>query len=147
MELDAEAERNARAVQRFVDVLADALDQDYGADLQNFTIGLVCMRSRPAYEDWYKPRRPRFQTRQRVRLLDGASIELANAFGYDVRLTEEEYDQFVSASPRDAVELVSAKLRNSLSALDKLPSKVKEFDRSRFQADFERESQLALAQI
>jgi hypothetical protein len=134
-------------VQRFADVLADALDQDYGADLQNFTIGLVCMRSRPGYEGWYKARRPRFQTRERVRLLDGASTELANVFGYDIRLTDDEYEQFVAANPRNAVELVSAKLLESLSALDELPSKVREFDRPRFQADFERESQLALAQI
>ena len=56
MELDFEAERNARAVQRFADALAAALDQDYGADLQNLTIGIICVRSRPGYEDCYKPR-------------------------------------------------------------------------------------------
>jgi hypothetical protein len=83
----------------------------------------------------------------RVRLLDGTSTEFANAFGYDVRLTDDEYECFVSANCFGAVELISAKLIGSLGALDQLPPKVKAFDRPRFRADFERGSQVALTRI
>jgi hypothetical protein len=103
MEVDTEAERNAPAVQKFAAALADILDQDYGPDLLNFTIGIICMRSRPGYEEWYQPRKPSFRTRMRVRLLDGTSTEFANAFGYDVRLTDDEYECFVSANCFGAV--------------------------------------------
>jgi hypothetical protein len=147
MEVDTEAERNAPAVQKFAAALADILDQDYGPDLLNFTIGIICMRSRPGYEEWYQPRKPSFRTRMRVRLLDGTSTEFANAFGYDVRLTDDEYECFVSANCFGAVELISAKLIGSLGALDQLPPKVKAFDRPRFRADFERGSQVALTRI
>jgi hypothetical protein len=147
VEVDAEAERNARAVQEFAVVLAEFLDHDYGSDLQNFTIAIICMRPRPGYEEWYKPRKPQFRTRERVALLNGTSTDLANTFGYDVRLTEHEYEHFVSATPHGAVELISAKLIRSLCALDHLPSAVKEFDRKRFEADFERGSQFALNRI
>jgi hypothetical protein len=147
MEIDSEAERNARAVQKFADHLAEAVDQDYGDDLQNFTVGVICIRSRPGYEAWYTPRPPQFESREIVSLLDGTSEEVVNSFGYDIRLTDDEYNSFVSVSPRSGVELISAKLTQSLANLDALPASVENFDRRRFEADFERFSQAALGGI
>jgi hypothetical protein len=135
IESDSEAERNTRAVCDFSNRLKESLHQDYGADLQHFSVGLICMRSVPGYEEWYKTRKPRFRSRETVKLLDGSSEELVNTFGYDIKLTDEEYEQFVSSSPREAAAQVSELLIRSLVHLDDLPSKVQDFDRTRFEAD------------
>src|SRR5215475_10268333 len=106
VEVDSNADSKSGAVQELSNFLHDSLKQDYGSDVQHLTIGLICVRSVPGYEAWYKPRKPRFQRRQLVKMLDGSSKELVNAFSYDIRLTDDEYELFISASTVDAVSLI-----------------------------------------
>ncbi|HVH06187.1 MAG TPA: hypothetical protein VNE71_09340 [Myxococcota bacterium] len=146
MEIDAEAERNARAVHDFGTFLSDAMAEDYGVGIRSFTIGIICVRSRPGYENWYRPRKPRYRKREILRL-PGGNEELTNTFGYDIRLTDDEYDRFVTESSRAAVELISGRLTDSLSNLDALPRAVKDFDRARFEADLLRAAAAALARV
>ena len=35
--------------------------RDYGQDLQNITIGIICVLERKGYEDWFKVRKPKYR--------------------------------------------------------------------------------------
>ena len=144
MEVDADADPTSAAVQEFSNFLTHSLNRDYGDGVLHLTIGLICIRSVPGYDAWHKPRKPRFRRRQLIKTLDGSSRELLNAVSYDIRLTGDEYNTFVAASPGEAVKLVSAKVTQSLAYLDQLPATVRDFDRARFKRDVAHFAHLAV---
>lgn len=47
----------------------------------------------------------------------------------------DEYEDFVSGTDLNSLEIIKAKILESLSNLDRLPKKVKDFDKERFMLD------------
>lgn len=47
----------------------------------------------------------------------------------------DEYEDFVSGTHLNSLKLIKAKILESLSSLDQLPKKVKDFDKQRFIID------------
>ncbi len=134
-EIDAEASAKSNIIISFSESLEDFLaNKDYGNDIRNFFIGCICVMERPGYEDWFKVRKPRYQTISKVKLLDGSIREQNGVFTYDIKL---DFDMFVSATEEESKRILALEILNSLSNLDALPKKVKNFDKERFKSDIE----------
>jgi hypothetical protein len=112
------------------------LPRDYGKDVQEYLLLLICVGkkfdylfavNKPFYVD-HKVRKNRFT---------GGPIEMNKVFMNDVKLDQVEYAQFVTGDEADAKRLLIRKILGSLSSLDSLPRKVKDFDRLRFEADMQ----------
>jgi len=69
-EVNWKAEESSHALQDFVDKLAVKISsQDYGAAIEHFIIGFICIRTEPGYEEWYKERKPRFRKLKMLKIL------------------------------------------------------------------------------
>ena len=113
--------------------------KDYGEDLLNLYIGLICVKTRLGYEEWFKIRKPRFKSLQILKniTIDDSNIEIRNAFSYDLKIDYEEYDKFTSATEEESLKILAKMILISLENLDKLPKKVKDVVRKKFESDIE----------
>jgi len=137
MEIGDEASTSASAVQAFVDRLAEYIrSRNYGAGVEHFTIGLVAVRSRPGYEGWFKQRPPRFQTIQKVHMLDQSAVELRNGYSYDIKLSDDEIDRFI-ASGEDAIQVFIQRFISSLTNFESPSMKKRDFDLRAFRNDIQ----------
>ncbi|MCD6011277.1 MAG: hypothetical protein K0Q79_1139 [Flavipsychrobacter sp.] len=83
--------------------LADAINKhvsgdNYGADIEHYFIGFICIKTPPGYEEWYKNRRPRYRELAKTKGLDGSVIETKRIYSYDIKIENAEYDKFISLS-------------------------------------------------
>jgi hypothetical protein len=136
IESDTEAEMNIRHVNDFTQELSEVVKSwDYGDGLQNFYIGFVCIKTRPGYKDWYKERKPRFKKVSKTTRLDGTAIEFQNVFSYDLKLSDEEFDSFCTASSNDAVRLFANRMIESFDKLEHLRKRAKPLELDSFRND------------
>lgn len=134
-EIDVQAGTKSDIVISLSESLGDFLsDIDYGNDIQNFFIGCICVMKRPGYEDWFKVRKPRYQAISKVKLLDGSVKQQKGVFTYDIKL---DFEAFVSATDEESKRILALEILKSLSNLDALPKKVKDFDKEQFKTDIE----------
>ncbi len=108
------------------------INKSYGEELNHFLIGIICVK--PEFESFFKVRKPRYKAVDNIKLFDGGTTELIGVYGYDIKLNFEE---FVSANEIESKKILAQEILNSLSNLDALPKKVKDFDKERFKADME----------
>ena len=52
-------------------------------------------------------------------------------------LTRDLYDKFVTGTVEESEKILATEISNSLSNLDLLPKKIKDFDKERFRADMQ----------
>jgi hypothetical protein len=138
MEIGEEAVESCNYVQAFVDRLSEFIRaRNYGSGIEHFTVGLIAIRSKPGYEDWYKQRRPRFQKVQRYRVPGQSTVvEFHNCYSYDIKLSDDEIDQFV-ASSESAIKLFAQRLVSSLANLQSPSMKKRRFDVKAFREDLQ----------
>ena len=65
---------------------------------------------------------------------DHSEIIQDRVFSYDVKL---DYEDFKNQSDEQNEQTLASEIMESLSNLDKLPKKVKDFDKERFKKDME----------
>lgn len=136
IETDLEADNKSLLIQWVSDSLEGFLkDKSYGEGIQNYQIGFICSRPIPGFEAFSKIRKPKYMEVQKVKLLDGSTKEIEKAYSYDVELDLASYQAFVAASEKDALVIIYTSLVASLSNLDTLPKKVRDFDVSKFKSD------------
>lgn len=135
-EEDSEARNSSHEVQEFVNKLSDFIESiDYGSGVEHFTVGLVVIKSRPGYEDWFKQRKPQFKKAQKVKGLDGCStFELKNYYSYDIKLADDEIDEFVK-SGKLAIKIFCKRFIESLSNFESPSMKKRDFDLAKFRRD------------
>lgn len=108
------------------------INKSYGEGINHFLIGIICVK--PEFESFFKVRKPRYKAIDNIKFFDGNKTELIGVYGYDIRLNFEE---FVSASETESKKILATEILNSLTNLDVLPKKVKDFDKERFKEDIE----------
>ncbi|RMZ59697.1 hypothetical protein D1632_08720 [Chryseobacterium nematophagum] len=64
-------------------------------------------------------------------------LETVKQYSYDIKFDNELYDDFVSSSDEESKKLLVRKILESFEHLDKLPKKVKDFDKEKFKSDVE----------
>ena len=62
---------------------------------------------------------------------------MQNTFSYDVRLSQDQYDQFAGAEDGEALRILVEVLLSSLSKTDKLSKQAPDFDIETFRTDME----------
>ncbi|MFV0530969.1 MAG: Imm44 family immunity protein [Flavobacteriales bacterium] len=134
-EIDVEAQEKSSVIIFLSDTLKDYLSKrDYGQDVQNIFIGCICVKPREGYQEWFKIRKPKYKEIEKIKLLDNSIKEFKGAFSYDIKLN---FDVFVKNTDVENKKLLATEILNSLSNLEALPKKVKDFDKERFKTDME----------
>jgi hypothetical protein len=105
------------------------LDKDYGNDLIQIYIRIICVA--PEF-DWFSTiRKPRYKFfGKHVR--DGVEIVEDRVFSFSVKI---DYETFKNQTDEENNKMLASKILGSLSNLDALPKKVKDFDKERFRED------------
>jgi len=134
-EIDAEAESKSVLINSLSGLLKSYFsNKEYGKDIEHYFIGIICVRYRPGYEDWFRIRKPKYKAVDKIKMPDGKYLQLHGVYSYDIKL---DFERFVNSSEKESKKLLASEILNSLSYLDALPKKVKDFDKERFKSDME----------
>jgi len=137
-EIEEEAFARASDVRVFVNRLSDFIrTRHYGQGIEHFTIGVIVIRSKPGYEEWFKERKPRFRRVEKIQRINQSALELHNSYCYDIQLSDEEIDSFV-VSAKSAVRVFCQKLIASLTKLESSSMKKRDFNTAAFTEDVEK---------
>lgn len=104
--------------------------KDYGNDLIRIVIGTICVS--PEFEFFSKIRKPKYVAHRKYINQDGIEILEDKVFSFDLKL---DYETFKNQSDEENKKMLASEIIDSLSNLDALPKKVKDFDKERFKND------------
>lgn len=103
--------------------------KDYGDDVRQILIGTICVA--PEFEWFSTIRKPRYKFyRKYVR--DSIEIIEDRVFTFNLKI---DYEDFKNQSDKQNEKMLASEILKSLSNLDSLPKKVKDFDKERFKED------------
>jgi hypothetical protein len=132
-EIDLEAQVKSSVIILLSDGLKEFFKKrDYGRDIQNVFIGCICIKEREGYEDWFKIRKAKYKGTEKIKLLDNSIKELIGVFSYDIKLN---YEVFLENTDLENKKLLAQEILNSLTNLEALPKKVKDFNKDQFKLD------------
>jgi len=104
--------------------------KNYGSDIEHLFIGVISVR--PEFDQFFKIRKLKYKNIHKTKLLDGGIKELKCFVSYDIKLN---FEDFVSVTNEESMNLLMNEIIKSLSNLDTLPKKVKNFDKDKFISD------------
>lgn len=111
-------------------------DKDYGADLQKYTLGFTSVLAPEGFGHFFEKKKPLYVwDRITKNRFTGEQHHMFRLFMDSIVIGPDEYEDFVSGTDHNSLQLVKAKILESLSSLDRLPKKVKDFDKERFRID------------
>lgn len=114
------------------------LSKDYGPDVLNIAIVIILIKTHPGYEDWYKARRPKYIERESgVSMITGEpeQWEWKKRFVIEIRFDGDLFDEFIGAEDEHAKHILAKETLGALELLDKLPKRLKHFEKERFKND------------
>jgi len=106
------------------------LNREYGNAVIKLLIGVICVA--PEFEFFTKVRKPKYTSYRKYINQDGIEIIEDRIFCFDVKL---DYEKFRSQKDEENRKILASEILGSLSNLDALPKKVKDFDKNRFKND------------
>lgn len=106
--------------------------RDYGKSIQHYFIGLICVK--PEFDTFFKIRKPKYKENEKVKLLSGDTKELKGVYSYDIKLN---FQQFINSTEEQSKALLAREILKSLTNLNALPKKVKDFNKEQYKADME----------
>ena len=107
-------------------------DKDYGNDVIRILIDIICVS--PEFEWFSTVRKPRYKFYRKYKR-DGIEIIEDRDFSFDLKL---DYECFKNQSDEENNKMLASEIIKSLSNLEKLPKKVKDFEREKFKKDVEK---------
>ena len=104
-------------------------DKNYGDDVKQILIGVICVA--PEF-DWFSTiRKPKYVFyRKYVR--DSSEIIEDKVFTFDLKI---DYENFKNQPDEQNNKMLALEIQKSLTNLNNLPKKVKDFDKERFEED------------
>lgn len=135
LEIDKDANHKSNLIHSLSEEINCFLeDKKLGEDILNYYIGCICIKTLPGYEKWYQVRNPKYKELQIIKSIfpNGDDIIIKNSFSNDIKIDGEEYDNFITISDEESKKILAKKIIESLENLDKLPKKVKDFDKEKF---------------
>ena len=106
----------------------------YGQDILNIAIVIILIRHLPGYEAWDQPRRPKYIDYYKVSLM-GRQLEWNKRFVIEIRFNNDVYDEFLKADDEQSKRIIARETLKALELLDKVPKRLKDFDKERFRTD------------
>ena len=120
------------------DVAKYLKSKDYGNDIMTYTINLNCVNPPKGFEHLFKLLPPKYiDLKVSKNLHTGEEQEFKKHFFCSINLLGDYYDDFVKSSDQESKKLLAREILKSFSHLDKLPKKVKDFDKEKFKMDVE----------
>ena len=105
---------------------------DYGESIEKMLVGLIVVE--PVYDDFSKPRRPRYTEHKETMAFGSIPIVIHKTLDIEIKLN---YEQVLAAEGEELKRIVAFEVLNALHNL-KVPKKVTDFDKDRFEADIDR---------
>lgn len=111
-------------------------DKDYGADFLKYTLGFTSVLAPEGYGHFFEKKKPLYVSdRMTKNKFTGEKYHMFKLFINSIVIEPDEYEDFVSGTDLHSLAMVKAKILASLSNLDQLPKKVKDFDKERLRLD------------
>ncbi len=110
----------------------------YGQDILNIAIVIILIQHLPGYEAWDKPRRPKYiEHYESVSYITGEPVrwEWNKRFVIEIRFNNDVYDEFLKADDEQSKRIIARETLKALELLDKVPKRLKDFDKERFRTD------------
>jgi len=107
------------------------LNRDYGEDVKRIVIGIIAVA--PEFEQFSKIRKPK-HTLYRKYSRDDIEFVEDKVFSFDLKI---DYESLKNQSDNENKKMFASEILSSLSNLDALPKKMKDFDRGQFTKDLE----------
>lgn len=105
------------------------LNKDYGNDVIEIIIGIISVA--PEFEWFSTVRKPRYKFFRR-HFREGTEIIEDRIFVFDLKI---DYESFKNQTDYENERMLASEIFGSLSNLDRLPKKIKYFDKVRFRED------------
>lgn len=113
-------------------------DRFYGEDVQDYIIGCLCTSAPEGFEKFNKTQKPVYVDDKTTKnKFTGEPHRMFKLFINEFNFNNEEYDDFVDSSDEESKKILAKKILECLENLDKLPKKVKDFDKERFKEDMQ----------
>lgn len=113
------------------------VDKFYGNDLKSIRLIFILIKKKQGYEEWFKTRKPKYISHNVLETFSVEKIEINREFVIESRIDNDFYDSFLKATDEESKKLLAKEILNSLSKLDVLPKKLKDFDKERFMEDLQ----------
>ncbi len=111
---------------------------DYGTGINEYSIILYIVDPPIGYEHLHRDFKPKFiEEKILTNRHTGEKIELSKYFSYSIKITGGAYSEFVGETDNQSKKNLAKEILNSLVHLNKLPKKVKDFDKEKFKMDLE----------
>jgi len=137
-ELDEEMSIKLPVIKEYSTFIAKFLsDKDYGNGLESLRLIFILIKTKKGYEEWFRTRKPKFTEHNILETFSGEKIEIIKEFAIESRIDNDSYDNFLMATETESRKILAQEILNSLSNLDALPKKVKDFDKEKFKSDVE----------
>lgn len=122
----------------FSDINNFVVDGKYGEGIYEYLVSLYVINPPIGYEHLHKDFIPKYTEYKLVNnKFIGKKLEIKKQFHYSIKIDGKAYSNFLKASEEENKKLLAKEILKSLSNLDKLPKKVKDFDKERFKSDME----------
>ena len=106
---------------------------NYGDEVKSFTIGIVCVA--PQFEKFFKEKKPKYTKGVKIINPDGIPFKLEDSLEYSIKL---DFETFKNGTEEECKKLLAKEILNSLSVVESMKNKIKDFDLEKFKADLER---------
>lgn len=104
-------------------------DKYYGQDIRSFMINLICVK--PEFEFFFKERKPVYIENE-IDKTDGLNLPIVKQYSYDIKLS---YYDIINKNNNNMLKKLALEIASSLSYLDSMPKKIRDFDKERFKDD------------
>lgn len=105
------------------------IDKIYGSSIEDFIIGVVCVK--PEFEQFFKVKKPRY-IKDEIETHDGHSVHIKSTFSINFIM---DYATVIEMSDTNFEKYLLQKIIDSVIAIEKMPKKVTDFDLLRFKED------------
>jgi len=109
----------------------------YGKDVEEVVIKLLIVYPKAGYEDWYKPRKPRYIEHKIYKTKPpGIENEIKKRIILEIRMPDEKLEDFCKGTDTMARQILLDEIALLLKGLYKLIKKKIDFDYQQFYVDF-----------
>lgn len=106
--------------------------------ISEYAIVMYIVNPPIGFEHLFKDLKPKFiEHKVSINKYTGELFEINKYFNYSVKITGETYSSFIRGTDEESKKILATTILKSLSLLDAMPKKIKDFDKERFKRDLE----------
>lgn len=137
LRIDSEGQHKSFIIHDLSQILSAYFkDKDYGTDICDFLIGIICVKVPHGLEKLFEPKKISYVDFKVIKnKFTGESITLNKQLSFDIKMNLIDYDSFVSLNDEDSKRLIAKMILDSISNFEFLPKKVKNFNKEKYVED------------